>query len=131
MKRSSRQKTVEQDTLSSQTYRRDCWRAPLSGVVEAGWITFGLLIAIRVYEAPDTVKAILSAAGFIGLLFNPLSVVLVARFNGYPTKALSVFLFAAAACLLLAALGTNLVLFTSFFILAHILHNQQSPFTTG
>lgn len=112
------------------TYNCDRLRAPFFGVLEAGWITFGLLVAIRVYDAPESVKAILSAAGFVGLLINTFSIAWIARKQWQPSHTIFGFLLATAAFLLLAACWPGMWPFALFFILARVLYSQQSPLAT-
>lgn len=116
--------------VSQITYRCDCLRAPLFGLLEAGWITFGLLVAIRVYDAPEQVKAIISAAGFIGLLMNMFFIAWIARRQWLPANAIYGFLLATAFLLGLAACLPGLWPFAVFIVLAHIAHSQQSPLAT-
>ncbi|MFW6217572.1 MAG: hypothetical protein ACOC4K_01120 [Verrucomicrobiota bacterium] len=41
---------------STATYRGDLWRSPFYGVLEAGWNTFALVVAIRFFDASETIK---------------------------------------------------------------------------
>ena len=47
---------------ATSTYRNDLLRAPLAGILEAGWATFALVIAIRYFEASETHKAFIAGA---------------------------------------------------------------------
>ncbi len=69
---------IDADTVK-QTFRWDCVRGGLSGIVETGYGGFALIVAIGVFQAPDTVKGIIAAAGPLGLLFNPVSLSLFSR----------------------------------------------------
>jgi hypothetical protein len=57
---------------AAATYRNDVLRAPFYGILEAGWSTFALLIAIRHFDAPETYKAFFAGAWPIGFLLTPL-----------------------------------------------------------
>ncbi|EDY81609.1 transporter, major facilitator family [Verrucomicrobiia bacterium DG1235] len=91
----------DQDRIK-KTYRWDCVRGGLSGVVETGYGGFALVIAIGVFQAPDTVKGIIAAAGPLGLLFNPLSLSLFSRLN-LPAGTLASWLAYLSGVLLLGA----------------------------
>ncbi|MGJ3243777.1 MAG: MFS transporter [Opitutales bacterium] len=113
-----------------KTYRLDLARAPFSGLMQEGIITFGLLIAIRVYDAPSTVKSILSAAFAAGLLFTPVVLSLVAR-TGLKVSTLC-FIYGALSGLayLAAGLAPTLELYTLCILAAGFMIAQQAPLVT-
>ena len=55
---------MAKDIAADITYRRDKIRAPFMGILEAGWQAFPLLIAIRYYNAPESIKAFIAGANF-------------------------------------------------------------------
>lgn len=111
--------------LARLTYRYECMRAPLLGFVEASWITFGLLIAIRVFEAPDGWKAAISCAGFFGLLLNSLSLAFSSRTGLRATSVVALYMTVTGLCLLVAAFAVNLAMFLTAFLLANVVFTQQ------
>ncbi len=111
--------------IARLTYRYECLRAPLHGFAEAGWITFGLLIAIRVFEAPDIWKAAIASAGFLGLLLNSLSLTVAGRTGWRTTSVVALYMACTGLCLLLSAAAVNLGMFLAAFLLAHIIFTQQ------
>ena len=88
------------------TYCRDKWRAPFQGILEAGWQAFPLLIAIRYFEAPETVKAFIAGAGPVGFLLTPLTLFLAARLAARPSYACAV-VFVMSAALILGAIPVS------------------------
>ena len=65
--------------VARQTFRWDLLRGSMQGFVEACMVTFTLLVAIRVFDAPDMLKAILPGSYSLGLLVSPLTIVLASK----------------------------------------------------
>ena len=57
--------------VSSQTFRLDLINSCLGGILEVGFGTFAILIAIRFLGAPDLIKAVLASGVSAGLLLVP------------------------------------------------------------
>jgi MFS family permease len=109
------------------TYRRDKWRAPFQGILEAGWQAFPLLIAIRYFEAPESVKAFIAGAGPIGFLLTPLTLFLAARLAARPSYACAVVFAMSAALILGAILASTLLTFTLCIIASQMAMVQHGP----
>jgi MFS family permease len=113
--------------LASATYRKDLLRAPFAGILEAGWATFALVIAIRYFDASDTYKAFIAGAAPIGFLLTPLTLYLAANLRATPSRACT-FVFALAAFLLVgASLAQSLFFFTLFVVMSQVAAVQQGP----
>ena len=113
--------------LASATYRKDLLRAPFAGILEAGWATFALVIAIRYFDASDTYKAFIAGAAPIGFLLTPLTLYLAANLRATPSRACT-FVFATAAFLLVgASLAQSLLFFTLFVVMSQVAAVQQGP----
>ena len=113
--------------LASETYRKDLLRAPFAGILEAGWATFALVVAIRYFDASDTYKAFIAGAAPIGFLLTPLTLYLAANLRATPSRACT-FLFALAAFLLVgASLAQSLFFFTLFVVMSQVAAVQQGP----
>ncbi|MEM6883791.1 MAG: MFS transporter [Verrucomicrobiota bacterium] len=124
-------------STAETTYRLDCGRSVFHGICEAGWVTFGLLIIIRYYEADaamwsDTfAKSLIASAGFIGLLLTTFSTNWVSR-RGWPaTKVIGGYLVVAGLLLVLTASIENVTVFVITFVLANIISSQQAPLMTA
>ena len=61
----------QQKELSDQTFRLDLINSSLGGILEVGFGTFTILIAIRFLQAPDVIKAVLASGVSAGLLLVP------------------------------------------------------------
>ena len=115
------------DDRAAATYRNDVLRAPFYGILEAGWSTFALLIAIRHFDAPETYKAFIAGAWPIGFLLTPLTLYFVAKRQIRPSLA-SACMFALAALLMVGAtVIQSLTLFTVFIITSQMATVQQGP----
>lgn len=114
-------------TAAESTYRNDRLRAPFIGILEAGWSTFALVVAIRYFDAPENSKALIVGAGPIGFLLTPLTLYLVARWRARPAMACC-FLFGLAGLMLLgASWGHSLLLFSFFAIASQVVAVQHAP----
>lgn len=114
-------------THAEVTYARDKLRAPFMGILEAGWLAFPLLIAIRHFEAPENIKAFIAGAGPIGFLLTPITLFLVAKLQARPSQA-SACMFVLAACLIAGAtLGQSLLVFSVCIIGSQMASVQHGP----
>jgi len=111
-------------TYCKVTYRFDLLRSAFGGIIEFGVLTFGLLVAIRYFQAPNFLKGALSSGMAIGFLLSP-----------YLIKPLSItgqrVSHVAAICLLgssfgyaMTSLSTSLLMFVTFYLVATILVAQ-------
>ena len=64
---------MPEEERAAATYRNDLLKAPFYGILEAGWVTFVLLIAIRQFDAPESYKAFIAGAAPTGFLLTPLT----------------------------------------------------------
>lgn len=125
--RCPRKKRMATDPAVEITYQRDKLRAPFMGILEAGWQTFPLLIAIRYFDAPESIKACIAGAGPIGFLLTPLTLFIAARYRACPARA-SAFMFLVAALLIGgASIGANLLIFTVCIIGSQMASVQHGP----
>lgn len=112
---------------AEQTYRYDKLRAPFYGILEAGWSTFALVIAIRYFNAPETYKSFIAGAWSMGFLLTPITLYLVAKLRNRPSIACA-RMFATSAILMAGAtVAQSLVLFTVLIMLSQIATAQQGP----
>ena len=118
---------VQRSNLAQATYRNDLLRAPFMGILEAGWMTFALVIAIRYFDASETHKAFIAGAGPIGFLLTPVSLYIAASLRARPGTACA-FVFGVAALLLIgASLAQSLLFFTFFAVMSQVSAVQQGP----
>lgn len=118
---------LTKEERADATYRNDVLRAPFYGILEAGWSTFALLIAIRHFGAPETYKAFIACAWPIGFLLTPLTLYFVAKSRMRPSLA-SACMFALAAVLMVGAtVVQSLTIFTVFIITSQMATVQQGP----
>jgi MFS family permease len=113
---------------SRKMFIYDNVRCFFTGIVEGGFKTFILLIAIRVFHAPNACKATLASIGFAGLLFAPVTVGMASKLTNTPATRVCMFYFILVAGLMLAS--TKAHSFGEYFILvalARILFKQYIP----
>lgn len=114
-------------TNATATYRYDRIKAPFLGILEAGWSTFALVVAIRYFDAAETVKAFIAGSGPIGFLITPVTLFIAAKLRARPSMACA-FVFASAAVLLLGtSLAQSLLFYGLFVTISQVMAVQQGP----
>ncbi|MBK1877124.1 MFS transporter [Pelagicoccus mobilis] len=110
-----------------KTFRWDCLRGAMFGVLETGWGGFALVIAIGYFEAPDTVKSIVAAAAAVGLLFNPISLSLFSRTEVRASRLAASIGYCSGGLMLLASFADTLMGFLVPVCLAFAIASQTMP----
>jgi len=85
------------------TYFYELWRAGTSGILETAGSTFLLTIAVRWFSAGAAAKAIVAAAGSLGLLLSPLVVAMVTKARWRSSEAAARLLAVGSASFFVAA----------------------------
>ena len=114
----------QREALKKLTYRYDLIRGAFGGILEVGALSFGLLAAIRYFEAPDSVKGILSAGIAFGLFLAPFGQLVIARTRLTASQAGAVCFLAAALGYGIASQADSLWIFTLSFLSANALLAQ-------
>ena len=114
--------------VANKTHRNDLYRAPFLGILETGWSTFALVIAIRYFNADETIKAWITGAGPMGFLLAPLSLYLgaVCKLSAHQACALLYALTAIFLCI--AAYVDSLSAYSLVIVLSQICAVQCTPF---
>lgn len=121
-------KYLPQTARSQQTFIYDNVRCFFTGILEAGFKTFVLLIAIRVFQAPNMCKAILSSIGFGGLLVAPIMVSLASRLKETPATNICAFYFLIVALtVFLSTLTHTFWVYLVLIALSRIIFKQYIP----
>lgn len=115
---------------AAATYRNDLLKASFYGILEAGWTTFVLLIAIRQFDAPESYKALIAAASPIGFLLTPLTLYFATRQRLRPGQLCAYVFFLTAFLILGASMIESLLLFTVLMMASQIAAVQQGPLIT-
>jgi len=118
---------VQRSKFARATFRNDLLRAPFAGILEAGWSTFALVIAIRYFDASETHKAFIAGSGPIGFLLTPLTLYIAASLRARPSLACALVFGAAALLLTGASLIQSLTFFTLFAVSSQMAAVQQGP----
>ena len=117
----------ERVDLITKTFFWDRFRGGLQGVIETGATGFGLIIAIRVFQAPDTVKSLIAAALPLGLFINPITLSLFSRLNVSASLIAGCISIASGLLMGIAALSDTLNGFLISACLAFCLSAQSMP----
>lgn len=112
---------------AATTYRFDRIKAPFYGILEAGWSTFALVIAIRYFDANETHKAFIAGSGPIGFLLTPLTLFIAAQLRARPSLACAVVFAGSAVLLIGASLIHTLLFFTLFAVTSQMTAVQHGP----
>lgn len=110
------------------TYRYEIWRSPFTGIITEGWQTFALLVAIRVFEAPELFKSFIASANAIGNLLTPLALYLVSRTLRTSSQLLIYLWAATGATFIGAAFWPGLWGFAFWIVLGQLIAAQTAPF---
>lgn len=102
-------------------------RGALAGVVETGYGGFALIIAIGFFQAPDTVKGIVAAAGPLGLMFNPLSLSVFSRMKASASHLAATLSVVSGVLMMTASVSTSLLGFLIPCCLAFAVAAQMIP----
>jgi len=120
----------DEEERARATYFWDRIRGASMGTLEPYWQTFALVIAIRVFAAPDAVKAILPAAFPIGFMFLPLTVALVTRSGLSVSMLCAVYMMIAGGCLLAGAVAPTMWIYVAMVAASMIVTAQIVPLVT-
>jgi MFS family permease len=115
-------------SVANKTHRNDQLRAPFLGILETGWSTFALVIAIRYFDANETVKAWITGAGPMGFLLAPLSLYLGAVFKLCAHQVCALLFTVTAILLGMAASVDSLGGYCLTIVLSQICAVQCTPF---
>ena len=126
--RDSGGQTIEEKTL--KTYQCDLWRGGFEGGLSSGAQTFCLFIAIRFFNAGETIKALIAAAPFMGMFLSMLLLHYASLTNWKKSTWGAVPSFITGCCLLIAAWAQSLTLFACLVIAGYICRSALLPFIT-
>ncbi len=96
-----------------QTYFYECWRSLAAGVLETAGQTFLLLIAVRVFAASPTAKALLASGYSLGLILSLFAVVAVTQGRWRPAQAAACLSVVAAVAFALPAAVPEVAVFVT------------------
>ncbi|MEW6302366.1 MAG: hypothetical protein AB1705_02780 [Verrucomicrobiota bacterium] len=112
------------------TFRFERWRAFSGGIIETAGTTFLLLIAVKQFQAGATAKALVAAAGSVGLMLSPLSVSVAESLKLPTARAASRLLAFGALCFLVMAALPFLPVFVLGSVLALTSGTAAIPLVT-
>ena len=120
----------ETSDVAGETYRWDLLRGSMQGFVEACMVTFGLLVAIRVFDAPDMLKAILPGSYSGGLLISPLTIIIASRWGWTAGRTCALYSLLGGLSMIGAVSVRALPAFLVFIVLVAVFLAQTVPLLT-
>ncbi|MEY3000740.1 MAG: hypothetical protein RL648_954 [Verrucomicrobiota bacterium] len=115
---------------SALTYKWDRLRGAGQGIVETCWQVFALLVAIRYFEADESVKQLIPAGLGIGFLLAPLGLGLASRLHLRISSLIGVLWVGVALSIGGMIISPSTGSFVAFVIIAQILSSQSVPLLT-
>jgi MFS family permease len=118
------------EEITRQTYRWDIVRGIGQGLGETCWHVFALLVAIRVFNADESIKQFIPAGLGLGLLLSPLGLSIANRLNLKIATVISRLWIMVALALAGMALSKSIIPFVLCVAMAQILVSQGVPMLT-
>ena len=106
------------------TLRNDLSRSLFWGIVEAGYHSVALLVAIRYFQASDGAKSLIACGASIGFLLAPLFLLVISRSGMTASRACALCMAGAALGTLSAAMTHQVWVYTLGFMFSLILVAQ-------
>ena len=85
------------------THFHDLWRNFFMGIIEGGYNSVAILVAIRHFQASDTAKSLIAGGSAVGFLLAPTILIIVGRTSVVVSQICAIFMIGTAAGLFLAA----------------------------
>jgi predicted MFS family arabinose efflux permease len=122
---------LDATAIAQKTFRLDLLRGLFRGILTSGTQTFGLFIAIRIFQADDTSKALIGSAPFMGMLVS-LFLVHYASKTGFRKSVCGAVPAVVCGLFLLAsAFAPNRQTYTLSVVLAFMALTSLVPFLTS
>lgn len=114
--------------LARRTFYLDLINSSMGGILEVGFGTFAILIAIRFLQAPDMIKAILASGVSAGLLLVP-HMQRIALWSGLSvSRFCAALMLISSGCLLWASYLNHIWLLAASLFLAQVCFSQLPGF---
>ncbi|MFP6899569.1 MAG: hypothetical protein VCA36_01415, partial [Opitutales bacterium] len=113
------------EAIARRTFRCELFGSAAGGILEAGFSTFAILLAIRVYGASEYEKAILAGAMSAGLLIAPLGLSLMRTTRWSVNWIACALMVLTGICLLVVFATDSLLIYIAGLAFAQITIAQQ------
>ena len=113
---------------SKQTFRLDLLNSSMGGILEVGFGTFAILIAIRFLEAPSSIKAILASGVSAGLLLVPHMQRMAAWTRLRVSSFCACLMLVSSGCLFSSSYLSDVYLLAGFLFVAQVCFSQLPGF---
>lgn len=123
--------TVPISEIEKQSFKFDVCRFSFQGFIDVTLKAYALLIAIRVFNMSASMKSILVASNYIGMVLSPFVVQAFAKHLPIRnTYIVGIMMFMVGCCILGAAFASIGYLFIGLICTAKILYKETLPFVT-
>ena len=112
------------EDIARKTYFWDKLRGSSQGVLETGYMGMTLVIAIKVFDAPNEVKSLIAAANPIWLIITPLTLGFFAWLSRPANIIASNMLLLSGLCIAAAAFSTSLNVYLILLIMSAVFGTQ-------
>ena len=121
---------LTREQIARETYRWDRLRGSGQGIVETCWRVFALLVAIRVFNAEDSIKQFIPAGLGIGFLLSPIGLSIANSFSARISKLVASLWAVVGLTIVGMAVAGNVVAFVACVALAQITAGQTMAMMT-
>lgn len=115
------------DEILRKTYRFDTMRKLFQGALDSAFMTFTLLVAIRIFHAPNGMKATLVSISWAGGLLTPWITRQFSRTRLHATQAAAILFGIVALCFGGVVFATSLWSYLLLLTLASICYRAEGP----
>ena len=117
-------RTNQEERIASDTKKYDLRRNLFNGIVEAGFASTALLVAIRYFEASDSAKSLMAGGSCLGFLLAPGFLLLIGKSRTPVSRICALLTFGTACGILLSATANSYWAYAGWLIMACVLIGQ-------
>lgn len=118
-------------SVSSLTFRNEMWRSVPAGILDTAYNTFGMIVAVQVFAASESAKAVFLSSPRLGLIAAIFVVPLLLRFRSTVAQTAALTQIAGGVCFGLSAVFPDSeVWFITGISMGFILFSLQIPLLT-
>ena len=114
----------QEERVASDTKKYDLWRNLFNGIVEAGFASTALLVAIRYFEASDNAKSLIAGGSCLGFLLAPGFLLLIGKSKLPVSRICALLMLGAAIGILLSATANSAWVYAGWLLIACVLAGQ-------
>jgi MFS family permease len=121
----------EKNNFANRTYFFDSLRLAFQGAIDATFISLALLVAIRIFDAPNSLKGVMTALTWLGGLLAPWMTRQASRTRWRSAHLGALLFLAVALCFTAAALTDSFLVYLTLIAAASIFYRSEGAFLIG